>query len=62
MPGLAVADILAKVFQLATDGESVRAYEVFQGVLPQIVFSLHGAWAAEDPCAKEAATTPWRGR
>jgi 4-hydroxy-tetrahydrodipicolinate synthase len=40
MPGLAVADILAKVFQLATGGESVRAYEVFQGVLPQIVFSL----------------------
>lgn len=40
MPGLAIADLLAMVFQLATTGDRVRAHEIFQGVLPQIVFSL----------------------
>jgi 4-hydroxy-tetrahydrodipicolinate synthase len=40
MPGLAVSDLLAKVFQLATGGDLPGAYEIFRGVLPQIVFSL----------------------
>lgn len=40
MPGLAVADLLARVFQLATHGAMSSAYEIFQAVLPQIVFSL----------------------
>jgi 2-keto-3-deoxy-L-arabinonate dehydratase len=40
MPGLAVADLLAKVFQLATGGDMPGAYGIFQAVLPQIVFSL----------------------
>jgi len=40
MPGLAIADLLAIVFQLATKGDTVGAHEVFQGILPQIVFSL----------------------
>ncbi|MGI8959909.1 MAG: dihydrodipicolinate synthase family protein [Bryobacteraceae bacterium] len=40
MPGLAVADLLAKVFKLATDGDKLGAYEIFRAVLPQIVFSL----------------------
>jgi 4-hydroxy-tetrahydrodipicolinate synthase len=40
MPGLAVTDLLALIFRLAANGDAVRAYEVFQGVLPQIVFSL----------------------
>src|SRR5205823_13052284 len=40
MPGLAVADLLAKVFQLAKSGDLPGAYEIFRAVLPQIVFSL----------------------
>ena len=40
MPGLAVADLLARVFRLATTGKNLEAYEVFERVLPQIVFSL----------------------
>jgi len=40
MPGLAVSDLLARVFQLATQGDMTRAYEIYEGVLPQIVFSL----------------------
>jgi 2-keto-3-deoxy-L-arabinonate dehydratase len=40
MPGLAVTDLLSKVFELASNGDPVKAFEIFQGVLPQIVFSL----------------------
>jgi dihydrodipicolinate synthase/N-acetylneuraminate lyase len=40
MPGLAVADLLARVFTLAAAGEKCEAYQVFSGVLPQIVYSL----------------------
>ncbi|HKX00146.1 MAG TPA: dihydrodipicolinate synthase family protein [Bryobacteraceae bacterium] len=40
MPGLAVSDLLATVFRLAKKGEIKQADKIFQGVLPQIVFSL----------------------
>jgi dihydrodipicolinate synthase/N-acetylneuraminate lyase len=40
MPGLAISDVLARVFRLARAGDSDHAYELFQGVLPQIVFCL----------------------
>jgi 4-hydroxy-tetrahydrodipicolinate synthase len=40
MPGLGQADLLARVFRLAKLGHKQEAYDVFQGVLPQIVFSL----------------------
>ena len=40
MPGLGVSDILGKVFSLAKSGDQDAAYEIFQGVLPQIVFCL----------------------
>ncbi len=40
MPGLAVTDLLAKVFQLASNDDMADAHEIFQAVLPQIVFSL----------------------
>jgi 2-keto-3-deoxy-L-arabinonate dehydratase len=40
VPGLAIADLLGKVFHLANNGDTAKAYEIFQGVLPQIVFSL----------------------
>jgi 2-keto-3-deoxy-L-arabinonate dehydratase len=40
MPGLGAADLLALIYRLAKNGQTQEAYEVFQGVLPQIVFSL----------------------
>ena len=40
MPGLAVSDLLAKVFQLATNGDVAGAYKIHEAVLPQIVLSL----------------------
>jgi dihydrodipicolinate synthase/N-acetylneuraminate lyase len=40
MPGLALTDLLVKVFQLARQGDRGEAYSIFQGVLPQIVFCL----------------------
>lgn len=40
MPGLAISDVLAKVFQLATEGDLVGAYKIHEAVLPQIVMSL----------------------
>jgi 2-keto-3-deoxy-L-arabinonate dehydratase len=40
MPSLGAADILALVFRLAKQGQKDRAFEIFQSVLPQIVFSL----------------------
>jgi dihydrodipicolinate synthase/N-acetylneuraminate lyase len=40
MPGLALTDLLARVFRLARGGDKAAAWEIFQGVLPQIVYSL----------------------
>jgi 4-hydroxy-tetrahydrodipicolinate synthase len=40
MPGVAVADVLAVVFQCAVGGDVARAFDIFQRVLPQIAFSL----------------------
>jgi 4-hydroxy-tetrahydrodipicolinate synthase len=40
MPGLGISDVLARVFCLAKGGDCDHAYELFQGVLPQIVFCL----------------------
>jgi hypothetical protein len=41
MSGLGVCDILARrVFRLAKAGDSDQAYELFQVILPQIVFCL----------------------
>ena len=40
MPGLAVSDLLARVYRLARSGDKQAAYQVFEGVLPQIVFCL----------------------
>jgi 4-hydroxy-tetrahydrodipicolinate synthase len=40
MPGLAVSDLLAQVYQRAVTGSKHDAYEIFAGVLPQILFSL----------------------
>ncbi len=40
MPGLAVADILQRIFNLRTAGEDAKAFELFERVMPQIFFSL----------------------
>jgi 4-hydroxy-tetrahydrodipicolinate synthase len=40
MPGLGLADILSRVFHMARAGEMDSAFDLFQGVLPHIVFSL----------------------
>jgi 2-keto-3-deoxy-L-arabinonate dehydratase len=40
MPGLAISDLLVKVFQLATSGDTAGAYKIHEAVLPQIVLSL----------------------
>ena len=40
MPGLAVADLLAKVYSHAKAGRKEEAYELHHAVLPQIVYSL----------------------
>src|SRR6266567_1313559 len=40
MPGLAVSDLLAVVFKLATAGDMAGAYKIYESVLPQIVLSL----------------------
>ncbi|MFN7933940.1 MAG: dihydrodipicolinate synthase family protein [Bryobacteraceae bacterium] len=40
MPGLGVADILSLTFRLLTEGKAEEAFDIFQGVLPQIAFSL----------------------
>ncbi|HEV2383589.1 MAG TPA: dihydrodipicolinate synthase family protein [Terriglobia bacterium] len=40
MPGLAVSDLLVRVFQLATQGDMAGAHQIYAAVLPQIVFSL----------------------
>jgi 4-hydroxy-tetrahydrodipicolinate synthase len=40
MPGLAVSDILQKVFSLRKNGENAEAFDLFEKVMPQIFFSL----------------------
>ncbi|MBK8505915.1 MAG: dihydrodipicolinate synthase family protein [Saprospiraceae bacterium] len=40
MPGLAVSDILQKVFTLRRNGFDQQAFEIFERVMPQIFFSL----------------------
>ncbi len=40
MPGLGVADLLQIVWDKARAGQKDAAYDVFQGVLPQITYSL----------------------
>ena len=40
MPGLAVSDILQKIFRLRKSGEDQKAFELFERVMPQIFFSL----------------------
>ena len=40
MPGLAVADVLQKVFLLRRNGEAAKAFSLFERVMPQIFFSL----------------------
>jgi 4-hydroxy-tetrahydrodipicolinate synthase len=40
MPGLAVSDLLGRVYRLCKSGQKSAAYEIFAGILPQIVFSL----------------------
>ncbi|MBS1606525.1 MAG: dihydrodipicolinate synthase family protein [Bacteroidetes bacterium] len=40
MPGLAVSDILQKVFMLRREGKNDEAFDLFEKVMPQIFFSL----------------------
>ncbi len=40
MPGLGVADILQKVFMLRKNGETEKAFEIFERIMPQIFFAL----------------------
>ena len=40
MPGLATADLLARVYRLVSSGEKEQGYDIFAGVLPQITYSL----------------------
>lgn len=40
MPGLAVSDILQKVFVLRKNGDHAEAFDLFEKVMPQIFFSL----------------------
>ncbi|KAB7733137.1 dihydrodipicolinate synthase family protein [Rudanella paleaurantiibacter] len=40
MPGLAVADILQRVFTLRRNGEDAKAFDLFEKIMPQIFFSL----------------------
>jgi 4-hydroxy-tetrahydrodipicolinate synthase len=40
MPGLAVADILQKVYQHRKNGDNEKAFGIFERIMPQIFFSL----------------------
>src|SRR5215467_4250270 len=40
MPGLAISDLLVKVFQLAGNNDRAGAHKIHEAVLPQIVLSL----------------------
>lgn len=43
MPGLGVADILQRVWLLAKSHKADQAHAIFQGVLPQILYSLQSS-------------------
>lgn len=40
MPGLAVADILQKIYLLRKNGDHDKAFSIFERIMPQIFFSL----------------------
>lgn len=40
MPGLGVSDVLQKIFTLRQKGETQKAFDIFERVMPQIFFSL----------------------
>lgn len=40
MPGLAIADVLQKLFLLRRQGETSKAFSLYERVMPQIFFSL----------------------
>jgi len=40
MPGLAMCDLFGKIFQFAASGDQSKALDVFEAILPQIVYSL----------------------
>ena len=40
MPGLAVSDVLQKIFNLRKNGQNDEAFELFEKVMPQIFFAL----------------------
>jgi 4-hydroxy-tetrahydrodipicolinate synthase len=40
VPGLALTDLLSRVFALAKSGRRLEALPIFEGILPQIVYSL----------------------
>lgn len=40
MPGLAVSDILQKIFSLRKSGQHPKAFDLFEKVMPQIFYSL----------------------
>jgi len=40
MPGLGAADLLQRIWQLGTTGHMEEALDLFEAVLPQLVFSL----------------------
>ena len=40
VPGLALTDLLVRIFRLAKTGQREEALPLFQGILPQIVYSL----------------------
>jgi len=44
MPGLGLADVFQRVWQLGTAGRMDEALDLFQGVLPQVVFSTSTVW------------------
>jgi dihydrodipicolinate synthase/N-acetylneuraminate lyase len=40
MPALSLTDVLARIYRLLREGRREEAYPIFQGVVPQIVYSL----------------------
>jgi 4-hydroxy-tetrahydrodipicolinate synthase len=40
MPGLGLTDLLARIFELCVEGRRTEAFNIFAGVLPQILYSL----------------------
>ncbi len=40
MPGLAMCDLFGKIFQFAAAGDQPKALQIFEAILPQIVYSL----------------------